>query len=441
MQRSILLVSFLAIPLSAARSQEPLSVVERFRPDYEYRVTTRVDLKGELSIPIDKDKPPQRVKMAGKSSIDYDERLLPTDGKSAEQKTMRIYRTIDFRRVMGDKPQEISLRPGVRRLVVMKRKSAKVPFSPDGPLTWGEIDMLRTDVFVPALAGLLPERSVKPGETWNASDAAVAELTDMEKLEEGALVCKFELEEMIAGRKVAHITLSGDLQGVNEDGPNRQKLTGRLYFDLRGGYISYLSINGEHYLLDKDGKESGKISGEFVMVRQLNPRNPELSDASLGKTTLEPNADNTLLLYEEPDLGVRFLHPRRWRVSRTVRGQITLDESSGAGLLITVDSLKRIPLANEYMKEAQTYLKDQKSAIVRISQPIRLKDAPTELDQFSIDIDSNGQKVVMDYLIARQENAGATFAGRFLEQDRAARMQEVERIAASLRLSRKLESK
>jgi hypothetical protein len=37
---------------------------------------------------------------------------------------------------------------------------------------------------------LLPDKSVKVGDTWKASDAAVAELTDMEKVEKGELTCR-----------------------------------------------------------------------------------------------------------------------------------------------------------------------------------------------------------------------------------------------------------
>lgn len=432
-----------AAPATSGRAaaQELVTLSERFAPGLEYRVQTRVDLKGELAVPVEKDKPPEMMKMQGRSVIDYDERILPADGKTAEHKSVRVYRGIDFKRLVGQTPQEISLRREVRRLVVMKKGSAKVPFSPDGPLTWGEIDMLRTDIFVPALAGILPDKPVRPGDTWEVSAAAVAELTDMEKVERGGIAGKFEVEETIGGRRVAHVTLAGDLRGVNEDGPNRQKLTGRLYYDLRGGYVSYLSINGEHYLLDKDGKEHGKMTGEFVMVRSPNPRNPDLTDAGLAKATLEPNADNTLLLFEDPDLGARFLHPRRWRVVRSQRGQIVLEEPGGSGLLVTVDSLAKIPSADNYVKEALADLKERKATVGRVSRPVRLTESPNELDQFHIDAEVGGQRVVMDYLVAHQPKAGATFAARLLQRDRDVLMREVERIARSLTLSRKLDAK
>ena len=92
-------------------SQEPITLREQFPADYQYHVHTQVDLKGELSVPVDKDKPPQVVKMHGNSVIDYDERILLADGKKADQKSIRQYRTIDFHRMMGDRLQEMSRVP------------------------------------------------------------------------------------------------------------------------------------------------------------------------------------------------------------------------------------------------------------------------------------------------------------------------------------------
>ena len=431
---ALIAAAFVPVPAAA---QEAITLAESFPAGYEHHVTTHVDLKGELLVPVEPDKPPKLVKMTGQSMIDYDERILPADAKAADFKSIRHYRSIDFRRMVGDRPQAISLRPEVRRLVVLKKDNHKVPFSPDGPLTWGEIDMLRTDLFVPSLAGLLPSKPVKPGDTWPVSDAAVAELTDM-KIKRGSLTGKFELEETIGGQQAAHVTLSGELEGVNEDGPTRQKLTGRLYFDIQGKFISYLSINGEHFLLDKDGKVSGKIAGQFVMIRQLTPRNPKLTDAAQSLLKLEPDADNTLLLFDEPELGVKFIYPRRWHVGRVdvARGQITLDETNGSGMLLTVEALKKVPTPEAYMKETRAFLAKQKAEITRVKPPAQLQEAPAELEQFSFDADIGGQRVLMDYLIARQASAGATFAARIRDNDREALVKEVEAMARSLKLTR-----
>ena len=41
------------IPLTVNADDKPLSLVERFVPGSEYRVITKVDLQGELSIPVE----------------------------------------------------------------------------------------------------------------------------------------------------------------------------------------------------------------------------------------------------------------------------------------------------------------------------------------------------------------------------------------------------
>src|SRR5207302_9654634 len=63
-----------------------------------------------------------------------------------------LFRSIEFQRNIGDREQQQTIRPAVRRLVLLRHNNTEVPFSPDGPLTWGEIDLVRTDVFTPALA-------------------------------------------------------------------------------------------------------------------------------------------------------------------------------------------------------------------------------------------------------------------------------------------------
>jgi hypothetical protein len=311
-----------------------------------------------------------------------------------------------------------------------------VPFSPDGPLTWGEIDLVRTDVFTPALVGLLPTRPVRVGEHWTASTAAVKELTDMERIEEGQLDCK--LEEIAASsatgpsRRQARIAFSGSVRGVNEDGPNRQQLDGYVYFDLESNHLSYLTLKGVHALLDKDGKEVGKVEGRFTLTRQTPERSKDLTDDALKGLTLEPNADNTLLLYDNPALGLRFLHPRRWRVGTERGPQVALDAADGSGLLLTVEPAANVPTAAQYLKESREWLAKQKVKVVREEPAQAARTESGQLERFALEIEADGQKLLMDYVVIRQQAGGGTIAARIIENDRAALRAEVERIARSV---------
>ena len=111
---------------------------------------------------------------------------------------------------MGDATQDAGhppLRAAHGRHQVRRARSA--PFSPDGPLTWGEIDVVRTDVFNPAaIPGLLPTGPVKKGQSWKASAAAIAELTDMEKVESGEIAVEFVGVTEVDRKRVARLKVS-----------------------------------------------------------------------------------------------------------------------------------------------------------------------------------------------------------------------------------------
>ena len=177
-----------------------------------------------------------------------------------------------MKRKLGEETQEPGLRPAVRRLVLLRKKDVKVPFSLDGPLTWGEIEILRGETFTPALVGLLPEQAVRPGDRWAASFGAVQELTGLERAEQGQIECRLEEITSLNGRRHARVGLAGSVRGVNQDGPIRCQLDGYFYFDLESNHLSYLSFKGVNSLLDKDGKESGRIEGRFVLTRQATPK-------------------------------------------------------------------------------------------------------------------------------------------------------------------------
>src|SRR5262249_22182698 len=207
-----------------------------------------------------------------------------------------MYRRLDFQRKVGEQTQTSTLRPEVRRLVVLRHNQVEVPFSPDGPMTWNELDLIRTDVFPAALTGLLPAQPVRLNDRWNAALFAVQELTDLDKIEEGTLACQLDQLSASNGRRLARVSFSGTVRGVGEDGPTRHTLDGTLFFDRDSNHISYLSMRGTQQLMDKDGKVVGKIEGTFVMTRRPEPCK-ELADDALRPLKLEPDENNTQLLY------------------------------------------------------------------------------------------------------------------------------------------------
>jgi hypothetical protein len=439
--RCLLLALPVLAPLAAdAAAQEAVTLAEAFKPGHTTRVEVRVKLAGKLALPsAEKGKVGQLVSVAGTSKLTYEERVLPPDDPGT-LKTVRAYRDVEFERTVGNATQDASIRPSVRRMVVIRSDGRKAPFSPDGALTWGEIDVVRTDVFTPsAIPGLLPAGPVKPGQSWKASPEALAELTDMEKVEEGALTIELLGVTKVNDRRVARLKVGGTVRGVNQDGPSRQKLDGTAYFDLDAGILTYLSVKGSHELLDGKGQTVGVIDGQFTMTRSPVAKMPaDLSDASLRDLELRPTAENTLLLYDNPNLGVRFLYPRGWRVGAVQGKQVTLDHARGGGILITVESAAKVPTAEDYMKEALGFLEKQKARVTGTDKPTRLRAEPVTLDRFAVDATFGEEKVRLEYAVLKQTDGGLTVAARLPAADIELRP-EVARIVRSLSVTKKIE--
>lgn len=439
---------FLAVLARSATAQEAVTLSEQFRPEHATKVEVQVKLTGKLTLPsTQKNKEPQLIPITGTSKLVYEERLLNPDADELADdkgllKTVRAYRTVSFERTVGEAKQDAGIRPSVRRMVLIKSGARKAPFSPDGPLTWGEIDVVRTDVFTPVLVpGLLPPNAVRPGQSWKASAAAVSELTDMEKIEDGAITVEFVGVAKLNERRLARLKLSGTIRGVNEDGPNRQKIDGTAYFDLDSNVLTYLSVKGTHELLDGKAQTVGVVEGQFTMTRAPIAKVPaDISDASLRDLELKRTADNTLLLYDNADLGVRFLHARGWRVGAVQGQQVTLDHARGGGILITLEAPAKVPTADDYLSEVTGFLTKEKAKISATEKPVRVRAEPVQLDRFSITANIGGEKFRLEYAVLKQTDGGATVAARLPADDAGARP-EVERIVRSLSVTKKIEDK
>ena len=437
----LLLLGGISSPVVA---QDTYRLSEVFAPGHQYRVISTLTIQGRIAIPAqDKTKSSQIIDMTGRSSLTYDERILPPL-ESGALRTVRAYRDSDFSRLQGTLAANFSFRPSVRRMVFLRGPGYKLRFSPDAPLTWDEIDLLRTDIFSPVtVAGLLPIVPVRPGQSWRISPEAITELTDIEKVEAGELTVKFLAVALVNDRRTARLAISGNVRGVNEDGPNRQSLDGSTaYFDLDAGILSYLSIKGAKEMLDGRGEVVGRTEGQFTMSRSVGALPSDLTDAALGTLDLKPTAENTLLLYDNPNIGVRFLHPRTWRVGAVQGRQVTLEQTRGSGgILITVETAAKVPTSQEYQKEIDEFLKQVKARDVRLSETtVRIRNDPP-LERFAIDAEMGGEACRLLYAVLKQSEGGATVAIRLPSAQLPQLIPEAERILRSVSVTRTIEAK
>jgi hypothetical protein len=439
------LLASLATPIAA----QEVTLSEQFKPGHTTKIELKVKLTAKLALPAqEKDKQGRIVAIAGNSTLVFEERVLAPD-EADTYKTVRMYREVAFEKTIDDVKLDAGIRPSVRRMVVLKPIEQKdslprpVPFSPDGPLTLGELEIVSIDIFNPTLVpGLLPPNAVKPGQSWKASAAAIGELTNLEKVEEGSVAVEFVGIVKPNGKELARLKIAGIVRGVDKDGPSRHKLEGTAYFDLNARLLTYVSMKATKELLDGKGQTGGIVEGQFTLTRTPVAKMPaELSDASLRDLDLKNTVENTLLLYDNPDLGIRFLHPRSWRVGTVQGKQITLDHlRGGGGIFITVEPSAKVPTADDYLKEVLEDLKKQKLTVTGTEKPTRVRAEPVTLDSFSVDVTIGMDKRHLDYTVLKQTDGGATIVAN-LHAEAAELRPEVVRIVRSLSVTKKIEEK
>lgn len=422
----IICLALLHGTLSNAVAQQKVTLKEVHRTGETWQVETSTEQSGSLDTVSDPKQPqlPKRLAKSGKARSQYVERILQLDEQQLGVKTLRRYTLLEAEQRIGNETTQARLRNQVSHLVLDRQASQAVTFSPDGPLQLGELEQVRTDIFVPRLVGLLPTQAVERGTTWKATTPAVLELTDLQSLQSGSLECT--LSEV--NGDLAVVKFAGQVQGTTPNGSNQQTLQGNYRFDLKAQRMVNLQFEVTSLLRDRQSKNVGDITARFQLTRKLTG----VAELSTSGLTLDANEENTLLLVQEPRLGLELLHSRRWVPSPVSDQSWRVDGPSGSGLTLQFEPANNIPPADGIRKQIEVTLS-------KTAQQLRPQPDPAGWEgtqRLAWTGTQNGQNFVFEYFLWKQGSHGAIVAGRYYAPEAAMARKDVERIMKSLRLGR-----
>lgn len=340
---------------------QSVSLREQITPGQRFRIQAKSDLSGSMvGRPEKPSDPVQKIRIQGDSLFDFEETILALDNSQKVVRTLRDYRKATMKRVLNQVQEEISLRPELKRLVLVRNKSREIAFSPDEPLHWSEVDLLQTEVFPCSLAGLLPNKDAMLQSTWQPDTTSMLELTDLETIREQQVQCKLESKGLVNNRSLARVTFAGKVLGIHEDGPNQQMLDGFLFFDTETMHISYMQLKGTSIMLGENGVEVGRMEGKFQLHREVLPAisvTAELLAATM------PTPLNTRFLFEQPGMPFSFTYPRPWKVATAFKNQVALEHPEGASLLLARLDASGIPDVHAYKMQAREYFEKDRATI------------------------------------------------------------------------------
>ena len=155
--------------------------------------------------------PEKALKLAVEARFEYFERRLPKAGREGD--SLRGIRHYDQARASiqaGDQISNTLLRDSQRLIVAHGQLSGIELFSPSGPLTYNELELLHVPADSLAVLGLLPDSVVELDETWKAPSWVVPLVTGVEAVEKGDLTCQV----VSVSANVARINFRGEIVGA-----------------------------------------------------------------------------------------------------------------------------------------------------------------------------------------------------------------------------------
>ena len=432
-----LFASLLGVTVALAQtSGEAQLLREEFTPDKLVRAKVESRLNGRIALPKSGQDKAEVLPFVGKSILEYDERpLKPLD--DGRERLVRQYRAVEFARTVADQNQSAEVRANVRRVVVARAPAGpgagrKLPFSPDGPLTQSELDVVRIDLFAPAFVpGLLPTTPVKVGDRWKLAPAALMDLTDYTALGANDVQVEWAATIQLSGARLAKLTFAGKVEGATDDGPGRQAVSGTAYFDLDKRMLTYFKLSGQNQLFGPGGVVAGELRGTFTLTRTAGSDETGLDALTLDKLDLKPTPENTRLLHTDSD--VTFSYPRNWRIKSGDDGRVVLEEQSGAaGLSLTSFPAGKLPTAAAYLAEVLAAAPKNGWTVVKQSPPAPVAGVGAGLTKFSLDVTVNTTPQRLVYYVRTTPGGSGTTVAVRVKPDSPAEADAVELVEKRL---------
>ena len=379
----------------------------------------------------------QRTKMSVAASFVYDEKSLRApDSAAGSLRSIRHYRKAAGVIKSGDYEYKPALRDERRLIGVRIDGPETTLFSPQGPLTFDELELIDVLANSLLLDRLLPQKAVKTRSRWQLSDGLVAALLGIDTVASSDVRIVFT--EVVDGK--ARLEMSGRVTG-SEDGVSTEvEVKGKYHFDLKAKRITWFG------LLVREDRSVGHVDTGFDVIARLQMRitpgrhSEHLTKAALAKMSLEPTAEQTELSYESAAGGWRFVHDRRWFVITDEKDQAVLRLIDGGDKLAQCNVSSLPPSADATEVDLEQFQSDVKQALgenfksfVRASQ--RHSEADYRVYRVVAEGESSGVPMQWIYYLVTDQHGRRVVFAFVLEKDLVGRFAQAdERLVGTLQL-------
>lgn len=313
-----------------------LAAADRFSLDDDpassvsWQVSARVEGEGTFRFqPGDEKADPVTHPVTLNATFRFAERRLPPAGREeAAYRALRRYERAMSSIRVGGQSSGPALREERSEIVARATRSGIVSYSPGGPLSATEAELLPFTGDPLALSALLPRREVSVGESWTPDSWVGPMIAGTEVALNQKTTCR--LDAVREGK--ATIGFQSEVEGATKGSTTTVTLSGTLTYDLTAAAIVAASIT------HTETRSIGPLSpGMELTLTSTIERTParsgrELSDDDVAQIPLEPEATDLWIEHVAP-FGVALAGNRRWQVFHQTDSLLILRLLDSGGLI------------------------------------------------------------------------------------------------------------
>lgn len=224
-----------------AESKSAVDLTPQIAAGEQRHIRALFELDGILSLKSDV-QDPVKLPVQAKARLIYDEKTLqgPTSATSWPRSTIRHYKTADATIQFRENTVTPSLREN-RRLVATSATSADdvVLFSPLGPLSRDELDLIDIPANSAIIEAILPHRRVRVGDSWKLESELLPAILGLDALATQDIECTLDRLDNGAALIQAKGRVSGASGGVSTD----MTLAAKYAFDLTQKRLKWFAMS------------------------------------------------------------------------------------------------------------------------------------------------------------------------------------------------------
>ncbi|HWB11925.1 MAG TPA: hypothetical protein VG826_22030 [Pirellulales bacterium] len=278
------------------------------KPGEIVRVEAQIEVGGDVKLAEEGKTRSLKMSVAGK--VVYDEKNLAGRGTAEGARTVRYYRDAQAVIKIDEGGIEPKLRDDRRLIVADEADGRATLFSPNGPLTREELDLVDLPANSLLLDRLLPDQPVRVGDHWRHPDALMRELLGLDAVSENDT--KSDLKEVTGTR--ARIEMAGRVLGAVGGVATEIEVKAKYRFDFNERRVTGIG------LLVKEKRAIGHVNTGLDVVAKLQMAlapaedGDELVDDKLAGVSLEPRTERLALECLAPTKKFRIYHGRDWHL-------------------------------------------------------------------------------------------------------------------------------